>query len=191
MSGDITTERLLLRDLRNGDAEAMFAYRSDPEIMRYQGYDPESLNNVREFIASLELEEPYARGTWRQFAITLRVNGTLIGDCGVHVPDDKPEQAEFGITLAAAFQRRGYASEALHALLQLVFETLGKHRAFASVDPRNAPSIALFERAGFRKEAHFVESLWLMGGWVDDVVFALLAREWRDGVQPGAKGRVT
>ena len=60
-----------------------------------------------------------------------------------------------------------------------MFETLGKHRAFASVDPRNAPSIALFERAGFRKEAHHVESLWLMGEWVDDVILALLAREWR------------
>jgi RimJ/RimL family protein N-acetyltransferase len=179
VTSDIVTERLVLRTLLPDDAETMFAYRSDPEIMRYQGWDPESLDDVRTFIADNALDEPFAPGWWRQFAITLRANGTLIGDCGVHVPEDKPEQAEFGITLATAFQRRGYASEALRALLRLVFVTLGKHRAFASVDPRNAPSIALFERAGFRKEAHFVESLWLMGEWVDDVILALLAREWR------------
>ncbi|HWT06318.1 MAG TPA: GNAT family N-acetyltransferase [Xanthomonadales bacterium] len=179
MSGDIVTDRLVLRDLRPDDAEAMFAYRSDPEIMRYQGWDPESLDDARAFIAGNALYEPFAPGSWRQFAITLRSDGAMIGDCGVHVPDDKPEQAEFGITLATAYQRRGYASEALRALLRLVFDTLGKHRAFASVDPRNAPSIALFERAGFRKEAHHVESLWLMGEWVDDVIFAMLAREWR------------
>ncbi|HEY6233849.1 MAG TPA: GNAT family N-acetyltransferase [Candidatus Elarobacter sp.] len=179
MSGDIVTERLVLRALRPGDAEAMFAYRSDPEIMRYQGWDPESLADVREFIADNADYRAYAPGSWRQFAITLRATGELLGDCGVHVPEDKPEQAEFGITLATPFQGRGYASEALRALLHLVFDTLGKHRAFASVDPRNAPSIALFERAGFRKEAHHVESLWLMGEWVDDVIFAMLAREWR------------
>ncbi len=179
MSGDLVTERLVLRSLRPQDAETMFAYRSDPEIMRYQGWDPESLADVRAFIADNLGYGPYAPGSWRQFAITLRSDGAMVGDCGVHVPEDKPEQAEFGITLATAFQRRGYASEALHALLRLVFDTLGKHRVFASVDPRNAPSIALFERAGFRKEAHHVESLWLMGEWVDDVILAMLAREWR------------
>jgi len=179
MSGDIVTERLILRALRPDDAETMFAYRSDPEIIRYQGWDPQSLDDVREFIAGNALYDAFAPGSWHQFAIALRPGGTLIGDCGVHVPDDKPEQAEFGITLAPAFQRRGYASEALRALLHLVFVTLEKHRAFASVDPRNTPSIALFERAGFRKEAHFVESLWLMGEWVDDVILALLGREWR------------
>jgi len=179
MTADIVTERLVLRALRLDDVETMFGYRSDPEIMRYQGWEPESFDDVRAFIASLALDAPYARGTWRQLAITLRATGEMIGDCGVHVPEDKPEQAEFGITLAPAFQRRGYASEALRALLRLVFDTLGKHRAFASIDPRNAPSIALFERAGFRKEAHHVESLWLMDEWVDDVIVAMLAREWR------------
>ena len=179
MNGELVTERLVLRALRAADAEAMYAYRSDPEIIRYQGWDPETLADVREFIADNAHYDAYAPGSWRQFAITLRATGQLLGDCGVHVPQDKPEQAEFGITLATAFQRRGYASEALRALLRLVFDTLGKHRAFASVDPRNAASIALFERAGFRKEAHHVESLWLMGEWVDDVIFAMLAREWR------------
>ncbi len=179
MRPDIVTERLIMRDLRDGDAQMMFAYRSDPEIMRYQGWEPESFDDVRAFIASLALDEPYAPGSWRQLAITLRDTGQQIGDCGIHIPGDKPEQAEFGITLAPAYQRRGYAFEALTALLRLAFDTLGKHRAFASIDPRNAPSIALFERAGFRNEAHHVESLWLMGEWVDDVIVAMLAREWR------------
>ncbi|HEV2642697.1 MAG TPA: GNAT family N-acetyltransferase [Candidatus Elarobacter sp.] len=100
MSGEIVTERLVLRELRPDDAEAMFAYRSDPAIMRYQGWDPESLADVREFIADNADYRAFAPGSWRQFAITLRAAGELLGDCGVHVPEDKPEQAEFGITLA-------------------------------------------------------------------------------------------
>lgn len=55
-----------------------------------------------------------------------------------------------------------------------------KHRVFASVDPRNTRSLALLERVGMRQEAHFRESLWFKGEWVDDVVFAILAAEWRD-----------
>jgi RimJ/RimL family protein N-acetyltransferase len=179
MTDEIITERLVLRELRPGDAEAMFAYRSDPEVARYQGWPRESVDDVRAFIADLTAQEPYAPGTWRQFAIVLRSTGEQIGDCGVHVPHDEPEQVMFGITLATAFQRRGYASEALRALLHLAFGTLGKHRVYASIDPRNAASLALFARAGFRKEAHFIESLFLMGEWVDDVVVAMLAREWR------------
>ncbi len=179
MSDELVTERLVLRELRAADADAMFAYRADPEIMRYQSWEPQSLDDVRAFIAGLATSEPYAPGTWRQLAITLRATGELIGDCGVHVPQHAVEQAEFGITLASAYQGQGYAAEVIQALLRLAFDTLGKHRVFGSVDPRNAASVALMRRTGFRQEAHFVESLRFKGDWADDVVFAMLAREWR------------
>ena len=85
---------------------------------------------------------------------------------------------EIGITLARGFQGRGFATEALRAVLGYLFSTLGKHRVFGSVDPRNAPSLALLERVGMRREAHFVESLWFKGGWADDVIYAMLRREY-------------
>jgi RimJ/RimL family protein N-acetyltransferase len=179
MTEEIVTERLVLRALRPDDAEAMFAYRADPEIMRYQSWEPQSLDDVRAFITSVSVSEPYAPGTWRQLAIALRATHELIGDCGVHVPQHTPEQVELGITLAPAFHGHGYAAETVRALLRLAFETLGKHRVFGSIDPRNAASLALMRRTGFRQEAHFVESLRFKGEWADDVVFAMLAREWR------------
>jgi RimJ/RimL family protein N-acetyltransferase len=67
----------------------------------------------------------------------------------------------------------------LRALLNYLLVDLGKHRAFASVDPRNLRSIALMQRVGMRQEAHFVRSLWFKGEWVDDVIFAVLASDWR------------
>jgi len=85
---------------------------------------------------------------------------------------------EIGITLARGFQGRGFATEALRAVLGYLFSTLGKHRVFGSVDPRNAPSLALLERVGMRREAHFVESLWFKGAWADDVIYAMLRREY-------------
>ncbi|BDE06402.1 hypothetical protein WPS_16780 [Vulcanimicrobium alpinum] len=73
------------------------------------------------------------------------------------------------------------ATEALRAVLGGAFGARGMHRVTASIDPRNAASLALFERLGFRREAHHRESLWLGGAWVDDVIVAILGREWRRG----------
>jgi RimJ/RimL family protein N-acetyltransferase len=47
------------------------------------------------------------------------------------------------------------------------------------VDPRNEPSVALLKRVGMRQEAHFRESLWFKGEWVDDMVFGILGSEWK------------
>jgi len=100
----------------------------------------------------------------------------LIGDLGLHVIDEAT--VEFGITLAPARQGRGFATEAVRALLALAFERMGKHRAIASVDPRNLACVRMLERIGMRKEAHFRECLRWGDGWADDAIYAMLAREW-------------
>lgn len=115
---------------------------------------------------------------WNQIAIELLGDGTLIGDCGIHILDDT-RIAEFGITLDPQHHSQGYATEALKAVIELLFLTCKKHRVFASVDPRNLPSLALMERLSMRKEGHFIQSLWLNESWVDDVIFAILESEWK------------
>ena len=170
--------RVELRVLNPDDAAAMFAYRSDPEVARYQSWEPKALENVRALIHEASASPAYAPGTWHQLGIALIQTGELIGDCGIHVLERDPRQAEFGITLASRWQGRGLAAEALELLLSTVFGTLQKHRIWCSVDPRNVRSIALMERTGFRREAHHRESLWLGGEWVDDLIFAMLRREW-------------
>jgi RimJ/RimL family protein N-acetyltransferase len=146
-------------------------------VAKYQDWKPKSVEQAREFINKLSGIAPDTPGTWFQFAIVHRENGLLIGDCGLHFLDDR-RQAEIGITLAPSHQRRGYALETVRAALEFLFTALGKHRVFASMDPRNTAVIQLFKRVGMRQEAHLVESLWLDGEWVDDVIFAILRREW-------------
>jgi RimJ/RimL family protein N-acetyltransferase len=174
----IVTERLTLRVLEPADAEAVFAYRADPEVSRYQSWVPASAAEIRAFIEGLVDLGPDTPGRWFQLGITLRASGELIGDCGIRVSAPEPREAEVGITVAPAFQRRGLAAEALRALLGFLFDGLGKHRVYGSLDPRNAASRALLERVGMRREAHFVESLWFKGAWADDLVCAMLKREW-------------
>ncbi len=45
---------------------------------------------------------------------------------------------------------------------------------------REISSIRMIERLKFRKEAHFKESYHLRGEWVDDIIYALLRKEWID-----------
>ena len=156
----------------------MFEYRADPEVCRYQAFEPGSLADVEAFIAGLEANEFDTPGTWFQFAIRLQDSGALIGDIGAHFTAEDPRQVEIGFTLAPQHQGRGYATEAVTALLDHLFGQLAKHRVFASVDPRNKACLALLKRLGLRREAHFRQSLWFKGKWVDDVVYAILRPEW-------------
>ncbi|GAB2549712.1 GNAT family N-acetyltransferase [Rhodanobacter koreensis] len=176
---ELGTTRLRLDALRPEDAEALFAYRADPAVARFQGWRPADLAAARGFIDEQRDVAPGVSGGWFQRAIRLRDDGRLIGDLGVHLPEQAEASVEFGISIAPAHQGHGYASEAVRALFELVFARLDRHRIHASVDPRNLASMAMLRGLGMRQEAHHRESLWLQGEWVDDVVFALLASEWR------------
>ncbi len=156
----------------------MFAYRSDPEVSRYQDWSPASIDEVAAFIERMAKVELGERDSWYQLAIRPRdADATLIGDLGLHFTANRAE-AELGITVAPAHQGQGHAGEALRAALALLFGPLAQHRVFASVDPRNHASVRLFESLGMHREAHFRRSLWFRGEWVDDVIFASLRDEW-------------
>jgi RimJ/RimL family protein N-acetyltransferase len=176
----LVTERLILRPLREGDAEPMFRYRSDPEVARFQGWEPGSLDEVEAFVESMAVVRPNTLGTWFQLAICRPEKGELIGDIGMRFPEGRDHEAEFGITLAPDQQGAGFATEALSAVLDYLFGSLGKHRVFGSADPGNEASLRLMERVGMRREAHFRENLWFKGSWADEVICAILDREWRE-----------
>jgi RimJ/RimL family protein N-acetyltransferase len=174
----IITKRLILRTLEAADADAVHAYRADPEVSRYQAWPFTSVGATRDFFAGQHGVAPFALNGWFQVGITLRETGAVVGDFGLRARDDDSRQIELGITLARPFQHRGFAAEGLSAMLGYLFSQRDPHRVYCSVDPRNQPCLRLLAKSGFRQEAHLVESLWLNGEWVDDAVFAILRREW-------------
>ena len=178
MSESILSQRLHIHSLTLENAQAMYAYRADAEVRRYQSWEPGSVEEIREFIAGQGELGSDSPGRWRQLGLFLRRTDQLVGDVGLHVQAHDPRQVEVGITLAPAWHGQGLASEALIAVLGYLFTDLGKHRVFGSVDPRNTKSLALLERVGMRREAHLRESVWFKGGWADDVIYAMLAREY-------------
>lgn len=178
---EIVTERLSLRPFQVDDLEAFVAYRSDPEVARYQSWNSTySRADAESFLSSqrkLAFGQP---GEWLQLAIVDRRTGMLCGDCGVQVVTDQPATAEVGVTLAQANQGKGLATEALTALLTELFQQRGIHRIFANADDRNVPIQRLLERLGFRCEARLVEADWFKGAWSTLRLYAILDREWRE-----------
>jgi RimJ/RimL family protein N-acetyltransferase len=175
---ELRSPRLILRRLRREDLAALCAYRSLPEVARYQSWESFGPDEAARLIDSQAGLEPNVPGTWFQLAIVVAATGLLVGDCGLHCRQDDPRQMEIGITLAPAHQGHGYATEAIECLLGFVFGSLGKHRVATITDAANRPAAALFRRLGFRQEAHFVEHVWFKGEWGSEFGFALLRREW-------------
>lgn len=172
----ILTDRLLLRKLEITDLDDFFEYRSLPEIYEFQSFKPEDLKKAKEFFSKIS-SIPDIRNTWFQLAVCIKENSKLIGDIGIHYLNDDA-QVEVGYTIAPIFQRNGYATEALIAVIQYLFYRVDKHRIIASVDPRNERSIKLLEKIGMRKEAHFIKSIKADDLWLDDCIYALLKEEW-------------
>ena len=173
----LITQRLVLRPVEANDKQAILAYRSDAETNKYQGWIPKTIDDVETFFGKLSTEFNVP-DTWFQLAVLDKNSNELIGDIGIHFIDE--QQVEIGYTIAKQHQGVGFATEAALAVIDYLFGELKKHRISASIDPANIASVALLEKLGFRKEAHFVESLFLNDKWVDDIIYALLAREWKN-----------
>jgi RimJ/RimL family protein N-acetyltransferase len=173
----IRSERLLLRPFEARDARELAAYRSDPDVARYQSWDaPFALADASALIAELAAGDPEEPG-WFQWAIERIDEPGIVGDLGVNLLEDE-QQAAIGYTMAPAFQGRGYATEAVARMLDHLFLEQGLHRVSAECDTRNDASMGVLEHLGFRREAHLRSSTWSKGEWCDDYLYALLADEW-------------
>lgn len=117
-------------------------------------------------------------GTWFQYAIALAETNELIGDCSLHTLLDEPRIVEIRFTLSSRYQGKGFAREAIYALLDYLFHTLGKHKVFAFTDVKNDKSIAVLERVGMRREEHLLQNYISKGQWIDEYQYSILASEW-------------
>jgi RimJ/RimL family protein N-acetyltransferase len=169
----ITTPRLHLRPARPGDAEALHEVFRRPEATRYWSTPPH--RDLAETQAWLDGMLAIPAGEGEDFVVER--DGRVIGKAGLY------RFPEIGFILHPDHWGQGLAGEAVGAVLDRAFGLHGLPRVVADVDPRNAASLALLARLGFRETGRRERS-WLVGGeWCDSVDLALPAERWiaRDG----------
>jgi RimJ/RimL family protein N-acetyltransferase len=176
-----TTERLTLRPGTPDDLPGIFAYRTQAEVAEWMPSRPE---HYVEFVMRVGRSDVLSR------TLVIEVDDRLVGDLYVHVEDawaqsevaeqGKAVHAEIGWCLDPAHQGKGYATEGMRELLRVCFDDLGVRRVTAVAFAENAPSLAVMERLGMRRESLAIaDALHRDRGWVDSVTYALLADEWR------------
>lgn len=154
----LKTRRLDLRDMRNDDAQELYRVFSDPEVMRYFGDTHDTPEATRRWVHS-SVAAP--RDETLEYVLVL--DGRVIGKAGIwHRP-------EIGFLLARERWGEGLMREALETLIPHFLETMALDRITADVDPRNAASLSLLRRLGFRETHRAQRTIRIRGEWCDSV----------------------
>ncbi len=172
----ILTERLRMRPLEEGDAEALRGVWGDSEVMRYCGGagDAERLHRAIRSCRDCQAKHGYS-----PFAVIERPEGPLVGVCGFKTLDD-PDGAELIYHFTPAVWGRGYATEASRAALDWVRRTLPLRYVEASLDPRNEASRKVLLKVGFT----FIENRWFEDVQQTEPVFRLELASDGQGERP-------
>jgi RimJ/RimL family protein N-acetyltransferase len=143
----LQTERLLLRSHESQDESDFVAMHTDPEVRRYVGGQAWPLEKAQTRFQNEYLGRPTE--TYGLWATILKEEGNYIGACGLRA-SDHPTEAHLGYYLARPYWRRGFASEASKAFIDLAFTRLHLIRLLADVEKGNAASEHILQKFGFR-----------------------------------------
>lgn len=167
----VETDRLLLKKLSPEDAPELYNYRSNHDVYRYQTWLPETVEDALRFIQNFPLDGEWIPGQWKQMGIYLKDDGKLIGDIGIYVFD--VTEVELGFSVSPPYQHKGYAKEAVTAVINMLCFEREIVRFRAVTDPENTSSIALLEKLGFELSEHKIHSTEIRGEMRDDLIYKL------------------
>lgn len=175
--GEIRSERLAIRPVRSDDLPALLEVNGDDEVTRFLPYP--TWRSPQDGEAWLERMHALSdAGTGEQLVVVRRLDHRPIGTVLLFRYDEGSSRVELGYVIGRAHWRRGYAREALRAVLDHAFAHLGIRRVEAQVDTSNAASGALLRALSFRHEG-VLRRRWVAKGRARDVdAFGLLAPEW-------------
>lgn len=176
----IETRRLVLRPFAETDLDAIHLYHRREDVARYQFWEPRSREELAAKLSDWSRRTGLdGHGEAVALVVQRKEGMEIIGDIFLALRDRAARQGEIGYSFHPDHHGRGYASEAVGALLALGFATYGLHRIYGRCDARNRGSFRLMERLGMRREAHFREHALFKGGWDEEFVYAILEDEWR------------
>lgn len=150
----IETDRLILRNVAVKDIDTMYNYRNNEICARYQRGQTKDYEGI---VALVEQRKGDVMGVNAPFmvAVALKDTDDMVGEIVV-MPKDGT--ISMGYTFHYAHHRRGYAFEALSALINLLHETYPEWDFICFTEPENEPSKALLMKLGY-KDMGYIPSM--------------------------------
>ncbi|MDX8044412.1 GNAT family protein [Gracilibacillus sp. S3-1-1] len=169
------TNRLALKQISKADAESLFEIWSDPEVTQFMNIDNfTTVNQAEEMIVFLNQLTEECKAI--RYSIIDRESNKIIGSCGFNTLDFENKKAEIGYDIAKKYWGKGYAPEAITALVDHAFQTLKLHRIEAKIEPANTNSIKVVEKLMFTYEGTLRQSEKSKGRFIDLHMYARLNR---------------
>lgn len=176
----IETPRLRVRPFGDSDLPAVIALYKRPDVLRYLYVGERADEEIAKSLAERRMKtELGSEGDKLILAVELKETGQCIGEVILVWLSETHKSAEIGFIIHPDFHGFGYAAEAIRPLIHFGFERMDFHRIIGRCDGRNTASARLMEKLGMRREAHLIENEFVKGEWTDEMVFALLQREWQ------------
>jgi RimJ/RimL family protein N-acetyltransferase len=177
----IETERLRLRPYQEADLDYLADVMARPDVVLYLYDQPYTREQAAQSVAKrVGLSSITAEGDRLLLVVEETATGRVVGDVNLAWTSRDNRQGEIGWVFHPDHRGRGFATEAGEVMLRLGFEGLGLHRIVARCDARNVASARVMVRLGMRREAHLIENEYVKGEWTDEMVYAILAPEWRE-----------
>lgn len=171
------TQRLLLRPFAEADADAIYALQSNARVLRYWDSPPwTDRERARAFIDTCRKMEQ--EGSGARFAIESRADRSFLGWCSLFRWNPVYRSLGVGYCFDEPAWGRGYATEAMRAVLHWAFGALDLNRVEAELDTRNAASARVLEKLGFQREGLRREDCIVEGEVSDSWIYGLLRKEW-------------
>ena len=147
----LETERTILREVTNDDAEFILDLLNQPSFIKFIGdRNVRTVEQARDYIES-RFTESYKRFGFAMWAVVLKETGDLIGLCGFVKRDGLPD-ADIGFAFLPQFERQGYGFETASAAMRYGRETLNLPRVLAITSIDNVSSQKLLEKIGLQFE---------------------------------------
>lgn len=168
------TDRLILKEITENDAQILFEMRSNQDLMKYiDRPKPDSIDDIYDLIQKMKTMK--SKGEGISWGIYKKEQPDLkIGNIGLFRIIAEHYRAEIGYMLNTANHQQGIMYEAILKVIEFGFIQMNLHSIEANINPENIASRKLLEKTGFVREAYFKENYFFNGKFIDSEIYSLL-----------------
>jgi ribosomal-protein-alanine N-acetyltransferase len=178
-TADVRGRKVRIRPMRPDEAAVVYSWVTDPEVQPFWG-GSDHHKDLDDFITHWEAHYLDGSQLNRGRCFTIEADGRPIGMINYNRVDTASRSTDIDILVGeSGYRDRGYGTDALHAFLGFLFDTVHLHRVWLGTYDYNARARRVYEKLGLVQEGVMRQADWVDGRWVDSVIYGILEHEFR------------